>query len=958
MSADLVGRAVELTRLREAWDAATAGTGGVLFLVGEAGIGKTRLARAIAADAGRSGRRVLWGRAVKAQASAAYRPLAEALSSAVRAGAGPDVGMLGPFRAALARLVSEWHVDDAAPLDESLVGVAEAVLRFLAASAGNRGVLLVLEDLQWADPETLTIVQYLADNVAADRVLCVATLRAEQRSPAWELARSLHARRVSQLLELAPFDEAEVAAMVSSCLGSPAVPDDLVAFAARADGVPFMVEELLAAALSSGALVEAAGSWQVSPSLDAVVPATFSESMRRRMAKLGGPCQEVVVAAAVLGRQFAWDLLPAVTGLGRDAVLAALHEAVDAQIVSFERSDGSFRFRHALSRDAVLAGLFPPETEGLAARALDAVESAHPELEEGWAELAAELAVSAGDRRKAATLLLEVGRRTYTSGALASAEAALDRARSLVAPTDATGLDVDECLLQVLSLAGKRERAVEVATSLLARLGDDPTTARRRVEIHLRLARAAIAATQWDAAHETLERGRREMESEPAGDLAARLDAVGAQIAIVRDPDAAPALAQSALEAAERLGLADVACEALEVLGRSQRPRDLGAAETAFTRALVLAEQHGLTVWRARALQELGAIDMLRGRPLGRLDEARELAVEHGALATAAVVDVQMAAALVLLDDPEPAVVVARRSANVSRRYHLDQTLAAAIAMEAYVHARGKRRVQMQRCIAEARALAPGVADIEVKTSTAAALLALVEEDRPTARRHLCRGLRAAARAGADYSFVPAVGLLALARELDGADDEAPEVVTPDRSVHFLASAFLGYAGAVAAGRSGDVEAAAASVIEADRALGDHVWFRHLGRRLVAEAAVADHWDDPVPWLREALDFFDGRGEDAIASACRSILRRAGAAVPRRRGSVAVPGDLRALGVTAREVEVLRLLATGSPNKEIAARLYLSPRTVERHVANLAVKAGVERRSELVAYAARTVGDA
>ncbi|MDP9388876.1 MAG: LuxR C-terminal-related transcriptional regulator, partial [Actinomycetota bacterium] len=254
-----------------------------------------------------------------------------------------------------------------------------------------------------------------------------------------------------------------------------------------------------------------------------------------------------------------------------------------------------------------------------------------------------------------------------------------------------------------------------------------------------------------------------------------------------------------------------------------------------------------------------------------------------------------------------------------------------------------------------ARALAPRAPDTMIKTSTAAALLALVEEDRSTARRHLCAGLRTAVRAGTDYSLSPAVGLLALLRQLDGPGDDAPEVVLPERSVHYLSEAFLRFAAAVAEGRQGDGEAAADQVAEADAALGDHRWFRHLGRRLVAEAALADGWGDPVPWLREALDFFDARNDHHIASACRSLLRRAGAPVPRRRGHTDIPGELRALGVTSRELEVLRLLAAGLPTKEIAARLYLSPRTVERHLENLSVKTGAARRSELVAYAARTL---
>ena len=160
----------------------------------------------------------------------------------------------------------------------------------------------------------------------------------------------------------------------------------------------------------------------------------------------------------------------------------------------------------------------------------------------------------------------------------------------------------------------------------------------------------------------------------------------------------------------------------------------------------------------------------------------------------------------------------------------------------------------MQRCIDEARAVALGVPDIEVKASTAAALLGLVEEDRAEARRRLCTGLTAASQGGRDYSAVPAVGLLALLRRLDGGPDEAPGIRIPERSVHFLASAFLRYADAIAAGRAGDAELATALVAEGDEILGDHGWFRHLGRRLVAEAAVADGWGDPVPWLRAALD--------------------------------------------------------------------------------------------------------
>lgn len=107
-----------------------------------------------------------------------------------------------------------------------------------------------------------------------------------------------------------------------------------------------------------------------------------------------------------------------------------------------------------------------------------------------------------------------------------------------------------------------------------------------------------------------------------------------------------------------------------------------------------------------------------------------------------------------------------------------------------------------------------------------------------------------------------------------------------------------------------------------------------------------------MAWLREALPEFEERGQDRLASAARSLLQKAGAPMPRKRQDENVPPALRKHGISRRELEVLLLLAEGLQNKEIAERLYLSPRTVERHIANPA-KTGLRTRSELIAFAAR-----
>jgi DNA-binding CsgD family transcriptional regulator len=129
-------------------------------------------------------------------------------------------------------------------------------------------------------------------------------------------------------------------------------------------------------------------------------------------------------------------------------------------------------------------------------------------------------------------------------------------------------------------------------------------------------------------------------------------------------------------------------------------------------------------------------------------------------------------------------------------------------------------------------------------------------------------------------------------------------------------------------------------------------WWRQLGRRLIGEAALQDHWGEPIQWLREAATFFDGFPAPAVASACRSMLRRAGVAPTPARPAAHLPSVLAAHGVTGREAEVLRMVGEGMSNREVGERLFLSPRTVEKHVENLGRKLGVATRSQLVAYGA------
>jgi len=178
------------------------------------------------------------------------------------------------------------------------------------------------------------------------------------------------------------------------------------------------------------------------------------------------------------------------------------------------------------------------------------------------------------------------------------------------------------------------------------------------------------------------------------------------------------------------------------------------------------------------------------------------------------------------------------------------------------------------------------------------------------------------------------------------------EVAASGLTVYWPIRGWVGHAQAVLHGHAGDHRAAMDAFTAADATLTPCPWYRQHARRLVAEAAIADRWGDPERWLTGALDFFETEGYDRIASACRALLRRMGATVPRRRHPADVPPSLAGLGLTARELEVLALLGEARPTRDIAARLFLSPKTVERHIENLAAKLGVRGRAELIAFAA------
>lgn len=564
--------------------------------------------------------------------------------------------------------------------------------------------------------------------------------------------------------------------------------------------------------------------------------------------------------------------------------------------------------------------------------------------------LACDLAELAGDRPRAAALLVRAGRRDASRGALDSAEAALRRAGELAEGDVATSADADEALADVLALAGKPAATAEVTDRLVALLEQVGPAPDRSARARLRPARAWTVAGDWHTAAVAVNAARVLAPADTA--VAAEVDVAEAQIAIATGHVAlAAARARHAITITERTGPFAVLCEALEVLGRVVRLGDVRAAEDLFERARSVAETHGLPVWQMRALHEISTIDTLSTLRLDRLDAARALAEETGAVATANVVSLHRAGVLHMLGRWQEAVDEAAACADTARRVGL-ATLPVALLFEAGARSSRGERSAPAELEGEATAVGPDLLT-EVIICGNRAVRCLVAEDRARATDQLRRG-HDLVRDDPALASPPTLGLACLVLTLTG--DEPVEHAAADSLPRWNAG-LVGFADAIALGRrAGGGPAAETVFAEADARLAapyDIPFFRRLARRLVAEAALADGWGDPSRWLTADAAWFEDAGHGRLAAACRGLLARSGERVSRRTPGPPVPDRLRAASVTGREMEILLLVGDGLSNAAIAGRLYLSPRTVEKHVERLLAKTDTRTRLELVARAAR-----
>ena len=468
----MVGRDQELALVLERWRQAAAGEGQAVLLVGEAGIGKSRLVRAVLDALAGEGHAVSRYQCSPHHTSTALWPVAQHLAVA----AGLTIGQDEPAKLdrleALLRQGGD-EVGEAVPLIAALLGIEvggryptqeltpqQRRLRTLAALveqllglARRRPVLMVVEDAHWIDPTTLELVRLALDRIADAHVLMLLTSRPDSQPG---LGGHPHVTR----LTLNRLGRGPTEAIVAHLAGGRGLPPGVLGeIAARTDGVPLFVEELTKAVLEVGAGAGGA---------TAAVPVSLHASLMARLDRVPG-VKEVAQAAACIGREFAYPLLAAVSPVPKLELRAALDRLAAAELVFArgEPPDAVYAFKHALVRDAAHESLLRSRRQQLHGAVVQALEQQVPEAVAADLEVLARHCSEAGLIPKAVDYWLKAGQQAVARSAMAEAIAQLTE--GLV---------------------------------LLDGLPDDPTQRRQELELQTALGAALIAARGW-AADET-----------------------------------------------------------------------------------------------------------------------------------------------------------------------------------------------------------------------------------------------------------------------------------------------------------------------------------------------------------------------------------------------------------------------------------------------------------------------
>jgi len=996
----LIGRGQELAAVHRVLEHARDGSGQVALIVGEAGVGKSRLLRAMMDEARSSGFFVLHGASFEAETSIPYAPLLDLVR--LFATAAPPALVDHVFGAASAELATMFPelrplLPDAKQSSTSdpesdKRRLFHALAQTITVLARTQPVFLAFEDVHWSDDATLDLVFHLARRLASQRVVIALTYRGEEVGP--RLARligELERARLAVALDVEPLDRANVGEMLQAIFGPRAsLGDEFVHLLhGLTEGNPFFVEETLKALIVAGDLASTAGGWRARPLERVRVPRTAVEAVRRRLAALTVPARAVASTAAVAGRRFDFQLLQAVTHTDETQLLVLVKELIAAQLV-VEESAERFAFRHALTREAIYAELLARERVALHREIAAALEGVHGTAGESVVEALAYHSWEAGDWERAVTYAARAARHALALSAPREAVGHLDRAFSA---SERAGVEITVELRLTRGWAnetlGEFQRADD---DFNAALEHARAAGNRRAEWEALHALGMLwAARDYSRAGDFRRQALDVSRSLDDGSLVARsLNRVGNWHVNLDEPTAGLPHHEEALAIFETLGDQGGIAETVDLIAMAHHVAgDQRAATVCFDRSIALFSQADDRRGLASSLGVLvlcgGSHHVSSTTPFAstaataelRSPRSTRLAHDIGWRAGEAFLHFLIADALAWHGEYDRAIPLAREAlAQAEEIEHLQWTAGArrvlgALSLDLLSSRAALEHLETSHSIAErldsplwVRWTAASLATARCRAgdiSGAAAILAAASAADPSrqALRELPRADNAMLTLGERQLWL-AHAEVALAQQKPETTLEIVEArlgteraANPDDSLGvprltlLRAEALLGLerfdeaASAFDAARAEATAQGALPMLWRIEAAAGHLHRarrRRLDARRCFDAArtIADELSSRIPDDELRQSFRNGAGLLIPSAPTPSAGRLAKAAFD---------------GLTRRERDVARLVAQGKANKAIARDLGIGERTVEGYVASALGKLDFGSRAQLAAWA-------
>lgn len=967
----LVGRSAELAQLDELLAVVAAGEHAAILLGGEAGVGKSRLVAELAERSRALPARVLIGGCLElGGAGVPFGPVVEVLRNLLDELGSEELGSLvGPARPEIARLLPELGpAAQASDSDATASRLQEMILGLIGRLAEEGPVLLVFEDIQWADRSTLELIALLVRGLGSRPLLLVCTARMDELQrghPLRELAARWEQQRIVQRLELARLDADEVRAQIEAILGEPVDGELVERMSERSEGIPLFVEELLRAVRNGEADRD-------------FLPPSLREVLLARADRLSKPAQRVLRIASAAGRRVPERLLSRVAELPALELDEALREIVEQQLLVVDASARGYGFRHALERATLHEDLLPGERARLHEAYAQALE-ADPSLGGGGPEAAAMLAhhwLAAHDLARALGASVRAGEAAAAAWAPAEAQRHFETALELwpqVADAEQRAAQSHSELLEAAARAAHQAGAVERALALvdeaLAGNGGEELP-ERWAWLQVRRANALHDSGRGGEALVSLQEAVSRLPVDVSSAASAHmLGALARQMLMSDDMQGAGELARRAVQAAEATGAVEDRCEAQVTLGQSLVQTGEVEEGLAILRA-AREEASGLGVaWTTgRTYINLSDALLAAGRheeAVQTADEGLEFASRAGLSRThGAFLRSNKAEALFRAGRWEEAAQAAMPGAEGSGVF-----AGALLLQRAELFTVAGRREQAELDLRAARAqlakatgrqyagpLAWVEAELarsggELERGRLAILRGLADASSGDSDRYLWPLVWLGARIDAEQSLAGGAKRASSAREQDAIDfAELSETMATQVPVDGGYRAML--RGELARKAGVGEQVAWREAIAHCRAMNEPYPLAYSLMRL-AESLVGEDQTAASEAIGEAVGIAERLGAAPLLEEARGLARRARLKVDSSETAIEPPATDRfeLLGITPRERQVLLLVARGRSNGQIAEELFITRKTASVHVSNILAKLSVSTRGEAAAQA-------